>query len=431
MTSSAASGSDYDVIIIGAGAAGIGAGRRLAAAAMRFRILEARGRIGGRAFTVTRDYPLDLGCGWLHSADINPLTSLIEDIGFTIDRTLPAWGRASLDVGMSKEEQAEFRDAISAFHDKIETEALKESDKPAAAFLEADNRFNPLIGAVTSYISGVEPDRLSSHDVARYAGSGVNWRVVEGYGAGIAALARDLPITLDCPVRLLDHSRSVLRIETGDGTITARQAIVTLPTNLLAMETLKFVPALPEKIAAASVLPLGLADKVVLGLDDAFDLPKDGHLFGRADTTATASYHLRPFGRHLIEAYFAGHLAADLEKEGDEAFFAFAEEQLVTLLGSALRKHLRRVSATAWGGDPFSRGSYSYALPGHAEARRTLAEPVDDRIFFAGEACSVDLYSTAHGAYLTGIAAADAAIAAQSLAARAQRPFASGIESPT
>lgn len=422
MTPSIASGSsasaDYDIIVVGAGAAGIAAGRRLAKAELKFRILEARARIGGRAWTAKREYPLDLGCGWLHSADVNPIIPLLKEIGFNIDSTPPAWGRHSLDLGFSKKEQAEFGQAIATFHERIETEGLTQPDKPAAAFLEPGNRFNPLIAAVTTYISGVEPDRLSSHDMAHYADSGVNWRVLEGYGAGIAALARELPITLACRVRGLDHSGATLRIETDEGMITAHQAIVTLPTNLLAAETLTFTPSLPEKTAAAAGLPLGLADKVVLGLDRPLNLPKDGHLFGRTDRTDTASYHLRPLGRNLIKAYFGGQLAADLESEGANAFYAFAEDELTDLLGSSFRSRLHRICETSWGKDPFARGSYSYALPGHADARRVLAEPVDNRIFFAGEACSIDSFSTAHGAYLTGLAAAEAAIDAASVIAR-------------
>jgi len=402
-----------DVIVIGAGAAGLAAGRRLATSGLNFRILEARDRIGGRAFTVHGAYPIDLGCGWLHSGDANPLTRVLSELGFTIDKTPPAWGRFSLDLGLSKQEQKAFGEAIGRFHERIETEALKMPDVPASHFLEAGNRFNPLIAAVTTYISGAEPSLISSHDIANYQDDGVNWRVAEGYGAGIAALGRDLPITLACPVTQIDHSDTVLRLSTAQGEITADKVIVTLPTNLLAEERLAFAPKLPEKIAAAGQLPLGLADKVALGFNHPLNLPKDGHLFGRVDRVDTASYHLRPFGRNLIEAYFGGELAADLERDGANAFFAFAQEELANLLGSAIRARLRRVGETSWGKEPFSRGAYSYALPGHADARQRLACPVEDRIFFAGEACSPDYFSTAQGAYLTGIAAAEAALKAR------------------
>ncbi len=402
---------DYDVAVIGAGASGLAAGRQLARAGVKFRIFEARSRIGGRAWTAAGKFPLDLGCGWLHSADANPWTAILAGLGFTIDKTPPAWGRHSLDLGFSAEEQIAFDQAITAFRQDLAEAAREAPDQAAANLRPSADRFNALIAAVTSYASGTEPDRLSIHDTANYADTGLNWRVVEGYGAGIATFGHDLPITLACPVTRLDHKGRHLRLVTPQGEITATKAIITLPTNLVAAEALVFDPPLPEKCAAAAVLPLGIADKLVLALDRPMNLPKDGHLFGRIDRTDTASYHLRPFGRNLIEAYFGGRLATDLESEGPQAFYAFAADELADLLGNSVRARLRPVAETAWGQDPFARGSYSYALPGHAEARGKLAEPVDQRIFFAGEACSKDSFSTAHGAYLTGMAAADAILA--------------------
>ncbi|MGO9134349.1 MAG: flavin monoamine oxidase family protein [Methylovirgula sp.] len=404
---------DYDVVVIGAGAAGLAAGRQLARAGLKFLIVEARDRIGGRAFTVHGALPLDLGAGWLHSADVNPFTSILSELGFTIDKTPPAWGRHSIDLGFSVEEQASFARAIAAFHERVAA-ATALPDVPTAKFLEPGNRFNPLIAAVTTYASGVEPEKLSAHDLANYADTHVNWRVAEGYGTGIVRFGEDLPVTLSCPVSSIDHSGPRLRIITARGTILAERVIVTLPTNLLAEGGLAFDPPLPEKTAAAAALPLGFADKVVLALDKPANLPKDGHLFGRIDRTDTASYHLRPFGRNLIEAYFGGQLAADLESDGPEGLYAFAEDELADLLGTSFRLRLRRLAETAWGKEPFSRGAYSYALPGHVAAREKLAASVDDRLFFAGEACSKDYFSTAHGAYLTGLAAAEAAIKAKS-----------------
>jgi monoamine oxidase len=173
---------------------------------------------------------------------------------------------------------------------------------------------------------------------------------------------------------------------------------------------------LPDKTDAAAGLPLGLADKVYLRLDGAEEFPKDSHLYGAVDRVNTGTYHLRPFGRPLIEAYFAGQCARDLEAEGEAAFASFAIGELAALLGDGIRKRLHPVATTAWAQDPYAMGSYSHALPGHAGARLTLAAPVDGRVFFAGEACMVHDFSTAHGAYRSGVAAAEAVIAA--LAAR-------------
>jgi monoamine oxidase len=192
----------------------------------------------------------------------------------------------------------------------------------------------------------------------------------------------------------------------------AYAVIVTVPTDVLCTGGLRFHPALPDKIAAAAALPLGLADKLYLGLDNAEEFPKDSHLYGALDSVQTGSYHVRPFGRPLIEVYFGGRFARELEAEGEAAFASFAIGQLASLLGGGIRKRLHPIAATAWARDPYARGSYSHAMPGHADARVALAAPVDARLFFAGEACAAHDFSTAHGAYRSGSAAADEIIAA-------------------
>jgi monoamine oxidase len=180
---------------------------------------------------------------------------------------------------------------------------------------------------------------------------------------------------------------------------------------VLAAERIAFTPALPQKIAAARGLPLGLADKLFISLDGAEEFEKETRLFGRTDRKGTGGYHLRPFGRPMIEAYFAGGLAAELEAGGEGAFFDFAVSELVGLFGGSFARRLKPIRSHHWASDPFALGSYSFALPGFADCRQVLAAPVDDRLFFAGEACSAHDFSTAHGGYLTGVAAAEQAIA--------------------
>jgi monoamine oxidase len=291
--------------------------------------------------------------------------------------------------------------------------AENETDVPAAAFLDPTCRWNGLINAVGTYISGTELDRLSAKDLERYDDSGVNWRVVEGYGSLISGYGANLPIMLDCPVYAIDHRGKRLSIETAKGVIAADQAIVTIPSALIAAERIVFTPALPEKIRAAQGLPLGLDDKLFLSLDEPQEFEKDVRLFGHTDRMATGAYHFRPFGRPQIEAYFGGRLASELEANGDSAFFDFAVSELVSLLGSAFARRVKLIQIHRWGLDPFSLGSYSFALPGSADCRLTLAAPVESRLFFAGEACSTSDFSTAHGGWHTGVTAAEQVIAAR------------------
>jgi monoamine oxidase len=408
----AANGKIIDIAIIGAGAAGLGALWRLRGSQFSVLALEARGRVGGRAWTVERaGLPLDLGCGWLHSADRNPLVPIARELGFTIDETRPNWGRQTGNRGFSEEEQESYGDALDRFEARLEAAAEDGREGPASAWFEVGSRWNPLLDAFSSFYNGAEFDQVSVLDYAAYDDSGVNWRVREGYGALIAALGDDR-VRLGAPVRAIDHSGAALRLETPQGTLLARAAIVTLPTDLIAREQLVFRPALPDKVEAAARLPLGLANKLFLAIDKPEMLPENGHAFGHIDRTETAGYHLRPFGRPVIEAFFGGRNARALEQGGAEAFAEFALDELSGLFGSAIRQHLRPIEATSWALDPYAGGSYSHALPGFSAERARLAAPVENRLFFAGEACSAHEFSTAHGAFQTGLAAAEQAIAA-------------------
>lgn len=407
--------SDVETVIVGGGAAGIAAARRLDRAGIKCLIVEARSRLGGRAWTIAgpSGSSLDLGCGWLHSADRNPWVAVAEEQHRTIDKTPPPWKRRPLPNGFPEGDQREFLKAQEEFNARVSERAQKEPDVAAATLLKPGGRWNNLISAVGTYISGAELDRVSARDFDNFDDTGVNWRIADGYGATIAACGETLPFALGCPVQRIDHSAKRLKIETPEGVITADQAIISLPTAVLAESGRLFTPALPGKIEAAQGLPLGLADKLFLSLENADEFEKETRLFGATDRTATATYHLRPFGRPQIEVYFGGSLAAELEAAGERAFFDFALSELTRLLGSAFAQRVKPIHVHRWGSDPFARGSYSYARPGMADCRKALAAPVDNRLFFAGEACSSGDFSTAHGGWITGVAAAEQVIAAR------------------
>jgi monoamine oxidase len=399
-----------DVVVIGAGAAGVAAARRLAATRVPTVVLEARSRVGGRAWTMhAAGMALDLGCGWLHSADENEWASVATTVGFTLDRTPPPWGVRRKTIGFPPAELEDFRAASERFFGRLHAAEASEPDRPASDFLEPGSRWTAMLNSVSTYISGVELDQVSVHDLNNYHDSGENWRVAQGYGALVEAYAAPLDVRLECPATLIDHSGKRLRIATPQGDIHARAAIVAVPSTMLARELPRFAPALPDKIAAAGKLPLGLDDKFFLHVERAEDLPAETRIFGALDRL-TGSYQLRPFGRPVIECYFGGSLARELEAEGGDAFARLAIDQLAAHLGADIRKRLKPIFGSAWGRDPWAYGAYSYARPGDAGARSVLAATIDERLFFAGEACSVNDYSTAHGAYRTGETAAEAVL---------------------
>ncbi len=406
---------EFDVVIVGAGAAGLGAARRLRDCPIEVLTLEARDRLGGRGHTIRprTDLPLDLGCGWLHSADGNAFVPLARELGFTLDQTAPGWQRPSdLSRSLQPERQA-FAQALEALEARLERAAKENREGPASAYVDPSDPFAPLYDAFSSFYNGAEFDQVSVLDYGAYEDSGINWRVREGYGALIAALGAGCRIQLRSPVSTIDRSGPVLKLETPRGTVTAKIAIITIPTDLIA-DGLQFRPGLPDKVEAAAGLPLGFADKLFLALERPEEFPENTVLFGRTDRAATAGYNFRPFGRPYIEAYFGGRNARTLEEEGEAAFAAFALDELAGLFGSAMRNRATPIAASAWARDPYARGAYSHALPGYSRNRVRLAEPVENRLFFSGEACSAHAFSTAHGAYQTGIAAAEAALAALS-----------------
>jgi monoamine oxidase len=405
--------SSVEVAIIGAGAAGLGAANALKNSGLSVLVLEARDRVGGRAHTImaSPDVTFDVGCGWLHSADQNSFVKIAEDLNFEINKSLPPWRERAYGKAFPQDERDDYMRALDAFYDRATKAAIEAEqsgrDVPASLFLEPGNRWNPMIDAISTYINGCELDSVSLIDMEAYEDTDLNWRVRRGYGALIAAYGATCPLALNCQVTLIDHSAKRIRIETSRGTLTADKVIVTVPTNLIADEAIRFHPPLPAKVDAARGLPLGLADKVTLALDEPEALPAEGNLRAATMRTAMGTYHIRPFGQPCIEGFFGGRFAQSLEDAGPGALAAESINEIVSCLGNDFRRKLKPLAESRWAHDPFARGSYSHALPGHAGDRAVLAVPVDGRLFFAGEATSPDFFTTAHGARDSGERAAE------------------------
>ena len=405
--------SEVDVVIVGAGAAGIGAARRLASESLSIVLIEASARVGGRAWTQNiGGLPLDLGCGWLHSAERNPWTGIAEESGFAVERGTPAWGDHYRDLGFSPDQQAEAENEWQAWRDQLDA-ATFPSDRASDALPEG-GRWAAYAQSMSGYVNGAALEELSIADYLAYdrAASDHNWRVPAGYGALVAASLPPVPLRLATPVTAIEHEGSRLKIETRAGAVSARAVIVTVSTNVLASGAIGFRPAMDDKLHAAAGLPLGFANKLFLSVDEGAPFETERHLLGDPRRADTGSYYIKPFGRPVVECFYGGPGARALERAGLADAFEFAKDELAALFGAAIRPRLRALTGFFWGMADQIGGAYSHALPGESRRRMELAASLDERLFFAGEATHERDFSTAHGAYASGVRAAEQALAA-------------------
>jgi monoamine oxidase len=395
------------IVIVGAGAAGIAAARTLLAAKRDVIVLEARDRPGGRAAVDHRlGVPADRGAAWLHFANTNPFARLARDGGFSIDEREPDWGPRSRIGGVlpPAAEIAAWQASLTRYYGAIEAAAREGRDIALTEVLPQDE-LRARFDAVMTWAVGAESREISTVDLDNYAEGGPNWAVVEGLGAVVAHSAEGLPIHFGVEVTRIDRSGAALQVHSAAGVLAAAAVIVTVPTSALATGRLRFEPPLPESHRRAiEGLPLGVVNKVFFRFDDADLPPEPQFTIGTGSSTRTAHHQLRPATQPLVMSYFGGDLSKELEAASGLA--AFARDELRSIFGADFIARIRGEFATAWRSDPHACGSYSVARPGCAAERAALSLPVDERLLFAGEACSRTQFGTLPGAWESGVAAA-------------------------
>ncbi len=409
---------DVDLLIIGAGAAGIAAARAAGLRGLSCRVLEARERPGGRAWTDsdTLGAPFDLGATWLHAANRNPLRSLAEALGMTPFDHGAARTSVCFDAGrrISPEEMADYDAAWDGFHGRLA--ALPPRPGESAGALAARAGYGAgYWDATVAHWEGpvICAAPLSEMDARDYLDTLLeppDLLVPEGAGTLLARLAAGLPITLGAVVDRVEWGGALVAAEGAFGRLRARAVIVTVPTSVLASGAISFDPPLPtETEQAIHDLPLGLLTKVGLRAagEDRLDLPPFTGVERRVEQEGEAAMTAIawPFGHDHLMGFIGGPAAWELGAEGPDAVVAFALEELTRNFGSRATVAIRRRGALVsdWGLNPYSLGAYSHARPGRADARGILATPLaGGRLCFAGEACHASLAATLAGAWESG-----------------------------
>ncbi len=399
---------DCDLIIVGAGAAGIAAGLTARGAGLSTRILEAASRVGGRAHTVSLGgVPFDVGCHYLHHAGRNPLAALALARDLELRFDLYALDTPGWLVRRGHREDESVRDAVEAYYDAA-FDALEHEEPDDVALRElvdATSEHYPLFQAWCAAHWGAPPERLSALDAWRLEDRDHDWPVARGFGALVHDLAAELDVTLDSPVSAIQRTRQGVTVQTSGGSLSARAVLVTVSTEVLRSGVIRFEPGLPDEVQQAlEGVRLGHAERIGLRTDGRVTAPDDplgAHVL--LDDGSALQLYFHEFGEPIVTAYLAGDLARDLAREEPEATVAVAKQALVDVLGESARAHVIDQVSSSWTRDPLIRGGYSTALPGRAADRRVLATAFDERVRLAGEACSIEHFGTVHGAWATGV----------------------------
>jgi monoamine oxidase len=402
-----------DIVIIGAGAAGIAAARRVAAAGRQFLLLEATDHVGGRCITDTRTFgvPYDRGAHWIHMPDINPVAKLVSR-GLDI---YPAPPNQKVRIGRRYAREGELEDFLSfqVRSNRAIRDAARKADVPCTQALPNDlgdwrQTIEFMLGP---YGCAKDLAQVSAADYAKSAEREVDAFCRQGFGALLAKLAEGIPVKLSTPVTAIDWRQNIA-VVTPAGTIAARGLIITASTSLMTSGKIKFTPDLPKRqLDACEKLSLGSYDHIALELaGNPLGLQSDDLVFEKSSGTRTAAIIGNVSGTPLCMVEVAGSFGRELSAKGEPAMVDFATEWLAGLYGADVKKAIKRTHATRWNDQPWTLGAFSAAAPGAQGARRILMEPLRDAIWFAGEAVHETLWGTVGGAWESGDRAADAAM---------------------
>ena len=405
---------EADIVVIGAGAAGIAAARRIMAANRKVIVVEAASQIGGRCQTdvTTFDVPFDRGARWMHNPETNPMIRLARAAGLEIV-TAPSGQKIRIGRRYARAgETEEFLAALVRANRAID-EASRRLDVSCASVLPKDlgdwaGTAEFVLGA---NFAGKDLKEVSVVDKVRAQDRNTAIACRQGLGTLIAKLGEQVPLSLSTPANRISWGSRDVTVETPSGKIAARAAIITVSSNVLAAGNIKFNPDIPKRtLDAAAKLSLGSYDRIALRMPgNPLGLARDDIIIEQSNSTRTALLYANMGASSLCSIDVAGSFGHDLSAQGEKAMVAFAVEWLTKLFGSDAAAAVKKSSATRWNAAPYALGAMSAAGPGTQASRKVLSEPVGC-MYLAGEATHETLWGTIDGAWESGERAAEAAL---------------------
>jgi monoamine oxidase len=421
------SSTSADVLVLGAGIAGLAAARTLTDKGLSVIVLEARNRIGGRMWTDSSlGTPLDLGASWIHGVKGNPITKLAKQFGAKTVRTDDE-NSIMFHADGSEMTDSEWAEMETLFDEIYEEVASMQEDTDEDMTLqeafdvvlteynlseEQLRRLNYYAYQVTALEYGADMKDLSLWEWDQdemFGGEEVIFP--GGYNQITDGLAQGLDIRLGMVVKTVRYGSAGVEVETSAGSFVADKAVVTFPLGVLKQASVKFEPSLPEsKQAAIDRLAMGVLNKVYLKFPEVFwdeDVQTINYIGEELGEWCDWLSFVPFTGEAVLMAFHGGDKGFAFEDLSDDEIRAGAMKTLRVMFGDGIPEP-EGMLVTRWGKDPFSFGAYSHIPPfASGDDYDAVFEPVGDVLYFAGEATSRKYPSTVHGAYLSGIAAAE------------------------
>jgi monoamine oxidase len=414
----------------------------LIAAGKNVVVLEARDRVGGRAFSDNSfPTPVDLGAEWFNfvtpangaapGQTNNALFDIaasrgLQVIADTFPRVFYNVTPPPTPLPPNDPNVIAANKVFASMLALINAAATSGPDVSAAVATAslAEDAWYKLGAGIIENLYGANLNALGALDLSNLTQLGPpitmpsadNRLIPSGMGNFVATFANGLPIRLNTPVTSISWDAPCgVQLITPSGIIKATTAIVTVPLSVLASERLTFAPALPSQYQEAiSGLPVGALEKIAIQFNT--DIFKVGEINTVAtplvDKVNNAFVQAQLWGTNVGVCFVGGDLARTLVSASGTALVDFALATMESMFGSAVSGAFVRGKSSSWLSDPFSLGAFTYAPPGAVPLRTVLATPVANQIFFAGEALSILKHGTLPGAYDSGQAAARLVLAA-------------------
>jgi monoamine oxidase len=406
-----------DVIIIGAGAAGLSAAKELGKQGISFIVVEASHRIGGRAYSeeIAPDVWFDLGCAYLVAGpdaknlidESNPFIDFAKNQGAVIEEyqydSHYIYNGTPLDENEVKAQEAYYEECEEA----IRSIVVGGDDCAISEIIDLESPYaTPYIDMMAVTVPK-DLDEASAADFYYGVEEYEDFITLGGYGNLVAQWGSDVEVSLNTKVESVDWSGKDVLVNTVKGSIRARCLISTVSTGVMAAQHIRFEPRLPDwKIEAFQEVPMGAENKIGVHFSkDVFDPGASGYYQSWSSDAQGAYIDVNLLSTNVVTVFMGGRFSIWMEKQGQQAAHEFAVDRIAEIFGNDIRQSVSRTIVTAWVTDPWTLGSYASAVPGQFHQREALPLPVDNKLFFAGEA-TARANGTCTGAYWSGVRAA-------------------------